>query len=75
MNAGAWDKPLGNRNPSRDVIVYHWGNLRAATESGARAHPDCHVRASQVTTRRGMTGPLSFSITTEQEALVNVARG
>src|SRR5271170_4632149 len=55
--------------------MYHGGNLRADTESGARGHRDCHVRASRVKTRRGMTGPLNFSVSAEQEALVNVARG
>ena len=33
------------------------------------------MRASRATTRRAMTGPLSFSISADQEALVNVARG
>src|ERR1700732_1948352 len=34
-----------------------------------------HRRSPTVITRRAMTGPLSFSISAEQEALVDVARG
>src|ERR1700726_5243427 len=34
-----------------------------------------HRRSPTVITRRAMTGPLSFSISAEQEALVNVACG
>src|SRR3984957_10228590 len=34
-----------------------------------------HRRSPTITTRRAMTGPLSFSISAEQEALVDVARG
>src|SRR5271155_3481234 len=54
------------------------------TGSGVIGLRDCRVRASRrlsqrrltpVSTRRAMTGPLSFSISAEQEALVNVARG
>src|SRR5271169_6917211 len=55
--------------------MYHRGNLLVNTESDARGRRERHVRASRATTRRGMTGPLSFSMSAEQEALVDVARG
>src|SRR4030081_973046 len=53
------------------------------TGFGGAGHGDRRVRASRrlshrwspkVTTRRTLSGPLSFSISAEQEALVDVAR-
>src|SRR5258708_37439186 len=61
---------------SRDALLYHTGDLGVGRgdRRGCVSPRLSQRRSPPVTTRRAMTGPLSFSISAEQEALVNVAR-
>src|ERR1700741_3966900 len=64
-------------NTSCDALLYHGGDLGVGRgdRRGCVSPRLSQRRSPAVTTRRAMTGPLSFSISAEQEALVEVACG